>query len=176
METEEKLILKKILFTGIQINYFLVCPLKLWLFTHLIRMESNSENVKIGRIIHEESFKRESETIIDQKIAIDFVKKKDYIEVHEIKKSPALETAHYWQLMYYLYYLKNYKMIKNVKGVINYPKNKKIVEVELTEAKSKELENIIDNIWKIIKTDKPPEKKKLKYCKKCSYYEFCWGE
>lgn len=139
-------------------------------------MEQNSENVKLGKFLHEQSFKREKETMVDQRIAIDFVRKKGQIELHEVKKSAALEKAHYWQLMYYLYYLEKYKGIENATGVINYPKQRKIVKVALTVDAQNELESMLVRITALVENPAPPEKKKLPYCKKCSYYEFCWSE
>ncbi len=166
----------KAIFSGTQVGYLVVCPVKLWLYSHFIRMEQNSENVKLGKILHKESFKREKETPIDNKIAIDFIKKNGKIELHEIKKSPALEKAHYWQLMYYLYYLKKFKGIADAKGFIDYPQQKKRTEVILSEQTEKELESMLEKMHAIIEMPAPPEKKKLTYCSKCSYYEFCWGD
>lgn len=168
LEDETVKIGKGTLFSGTQVSYLIVCPVKLWLFSHFIRMEHNSENVKLGKILHEESFKREKEAQIDNRIAIDFVRKKGRIEIHEVKKSAALEKAHYWQLMYYLYYLKNLKGIDNAVGFIDYPKQKKRVEVALSQEAEKELEAMLGKIHEIIGMPHPPEKKKLKYCKKCS--------
>ena len=44
--------------SGTQVSYLVVCHVKLWLFSHFVRMEQNSENVKLGKILHKESFKR----------------------------------------------------------------------------------------------------------------------
>jgi CRISPR-associated exonuclease Cas4 len=48
-------------FTGTQINYFLVCLRKLWLFSHDLEMEHESDTVALGRFLHEESFQRNKE-------------------------------------------------------------------------------------------------------------------
>ena len=52
---------------GTQINYYFICKTKLWLFSHNIQLEQ-SENVKLGKILHEDSFKREKEYLIDNMI------------------------------------------------------------------------------------------------------------
>ena len=54
-----------------------------------------------------------------------FYKKGKTLEVHEVKKSNKMETAHRFQLLYYMHYLKNKKGIQDIKGVIDYPKIKK---------------------------------------------------
>lgn len=45
--------------SGLQINYYFICKTKLWLYSHGISLELESENVKLGIILHEDSFKRE---------------------------------------------------------------------------------------------------------------------
>ncbi|MEM3412312.1 MAG: CRISPR-associated protein Cas4 [archaeon] len=171
----KELISKEAIFTGAQINYYIICPTKLWLFSHFDIREQDSELVALGRLIQEISFpQKKKDLIIDQQIAIDFIKSGDKIIVNEIKKSSSLEKAHVYQLLYYLYYLKNVKGCENVSGRITYPLKRKIVEVELTPEKEEELKKIFEEIKKVMELPKPPKPKKKKYCRKCSYFEFCW--
>ena len=46
---------------GTQINYYFICKTKLWLFSHNIQLEDEHENVKLGKFLHENSFKREKD-------------------------------------------------------------------------------------------------------------------
>ncbi len=85
-----------------------------------------------------------------------------------------MEEAHTYQLLYYLYYLKQ-KGIDNLTGVINYPKAKRKMTVELTPERETELERIITQIQQVTQLPKPPEAEATKICKKCSYGEFCWS-
>lgn len=39
--------------TGTIINYYFHCKRQCWLFAHRINLEDNSEDVRIGRIMHE---------------------------------------------------------------------------------------------------------------------------
>ena len=110
---------------GTQINYFFICKTKLWLFSHNIQLEHESENVKLGKILHEDSFKREKDFLIDNLINVDFIKITDCVEIHEVKKTQKMDTSHEYQLLYYMYYLKNQKDIENIKGFLDYPKNRK---------------------------------------------------
>ncbi|WP_305513810.1 Dna2/Cas4 domain-containing protein [Methanobrevibacter sp. V14] len=71
---------------GTQINYYFICKTKLWLFSHNIQLEHESENVKLGKILHEASFKREKDYLIDNLINVDFIKVTDSIEIHEVKR------------------------------------------------------------------------------------------
>ncbi len=136
-------------------------------------MEQESDLVSQGKLLHSKSYKDEKEYTIDNLISIDFIKKKDCLELHEVKKSNKMEKSHEYQLLYYMYYLKNKKGIANINGIINYPKIRKKVTVNLDEVKERELMDIIKGIGNIISQDNPkPEK--MKICRKCAYFEFCW--
>jgi CRISPR-associated exonuclease Cas4 len=137
-------------------------------------MEQESELVSMGKLLHSKSYKEEKkEYTIDNLISIDFIKKSDYLELHEVKKSNKMEKSHEYQLLYYMYYLKHEKGIENIKGIINYPKIRKKVAIVLDESKERELMDIIENIGNIINNDSP-KPSKMKICRKCAYYEFCW--
>jgi CRISPR-associated exonuclease Cas4 len=157
--------------TATQINYFFVCKRELWLFSHQISMEQNSELVELGKLLHESSYKREMKEIQIGPIKIDFIGKDGVI--HEIKKTPSMETAHAWQLKYYIWYLKQLG-INNIRGEIDYPKLKRRTEIELIQEDEREIETILVKIKEIIsKEDVPPVLNKG-ICKKCSYYELCY--
>lgn len=160
--------------SGTQINYYFICKTKLWLFSHKIQLEHESDNVRLGKQLHENSFKREKEFLFDNLINIDFIKITDYVEIHEVKKTPKMEESHIYQLLYYIFYLKNEKNIENIKGFLDYPKLRKKKVIELTEEKEVELIKIIEDIKKIISTEMP-KPKKSKICSKCAYFEFCFS-
>lgn len=161
-----------LIYTGIQVNYCMVCPRKLWLFSHDLSMEHMSELVELGKLIHETSYTRERKEIQIERIKIDFSGKEGII--HEVKKSSKLEAAHRYQLLYYLYYLKQ-KGITDLKGILHYPKLRQKVEVELTPEAEKKLEEILKKMGEILQSEKPPPRlEKMSICKKCSYYELCY--
>lgn len=159
---------------GTQINYFFICKTKLWLFSHNIQLEHESENVKLGKILHEDSFKREKDFLIDNLINVDFIRITDSIEIHEVKKTQKMEVSHEFQLLYYMHYLKTEKNIDNIKGFLDYPKNRKKREIILSREKEEELLKIIEDINNINKNEMP-KPKKSKICRKCAYFEFCFS-
>jgi CRISPR-associated exonuclease Cas4 len=166
-------LLKKLELTGTQIHYYYNCHRQLWFFSNHIQMEQESDYVYLGKIIHENSYKRENKEIeVDDKIKIDFINKETVIS--EIKKTDKSETSHIWQLKYYIYYLQTLKNVKNLTGKLHYPKLKKTMDVFLDENDIVEIENILNEIKKIINSDVPPIVQKMKICPKCSYYELCW--
>ncbi len=137
-------------------------------------MEYNSELVSIGRLLHEQSYRRERrEEIIDNTIAIDFMRKGDILELHEVKKSNKMEKAHRFQMIYYLYYLKNKGVA--ARGIIDYPKLRKREYVELNDENEKIIVEVLDSIKRIISLSAPPLPRRKRICRNCSYYEFCFS-
>lgn len=137
-------------------------------------MEQESDIVALGKHLHENSYKKEKEFLIDNLINVDFIKNKDPIEIHEVKKSPSLELAHEFQLLYYMYYLKNEKGIDVTIGYLDYPTIKQKIKVELTKEKEDKIEEVLKDIQIIINSD-VPKPKRSKTCRKCSYFEFCFS-
>ena len=157
--------------TGVMIYYYFVCRRKLWYFCHEINMESENEDVQIGKLLDESSYERSEKHIqINGEINIDFIK--DHQELHEIKKSKSIEQAGIWQVKYYLYYLKEHG-VKGLKAKIDYPLLKQNVIVELSEDDEIKIKNVIQKIISIKKQEKPPMMKRTKLCSKCAYCDLC---
>ena len=92
--------------SGVQMAYYLICDTKLWLFSHHISLENRNENVILGKMIHEDRYKNEIKEVDMGNVKYDFIRKGKNLEVHEIKKSKKLESAHKIQILYYLFKLK----------------------------------------------------------------------
>lgn len=107
---------------GTIINYYFHCKRQCYLHGNRLNMEDNSEQVKIGKAIHEERAENKNNT----EIAIDNIRldklTKEYLT--EVKKSDADAEAAKWQLLYYLKVLKTKGVIR--KGKLEFAeKNKK---------------------------------------------------
>jgi CRISPR-associated exonuclease Cas4 len=160
-------------YTGTHINYYFVCKRKLWLFAHDISMEHTSDAVMIGKLVDESTYQREEKAIdIEDAIVIDWIDERTGI-LHEVKKSDKMEEAHAWQVLYYLWYLKQ-KGVGGLKGEIDYPKLKQKTSVELTPQREEELTRILSDIGSVVDLPQPPERINKKFCKTCSYFELCW--
>ena len=158
--------------TGTLINYYFHCKTQCWLHANRINLEDNSEDVRIGKILHELQENKKSEISI-QNVKIDKITK-DYLV--EIKKSDSDTQAVKWQVLLYLYILKQKGIHK--KGKIEYiekkRQNKKIHYIDLDEQNEKELIDILNIIEKLIDQKKPPIAIFDNKCKKCAYYEYCF--
>lgn len=158
--------------SGTMFYYYFVCKRKLWFFSNGIQLEEDNEDVILGKLIDENSYSKELKHIlIDNTVNIDFIK--DWKILHEVKKQKSIEEAGVWQLKYYLYFLK-IRGINIEKGILDYPKLKKREEVFLSENDEKKIKEILSEIEKITLMEKPPELEKLKICKKCAYFEYCY--
>ncbi len=171
MQTEDSTTIRV---TGTMISYLHVCPRQLWFFQNHIEMEHTSDRVAMGQLLHEESYNREKrkERPINDRNLIDFIDKEGIL--HDVKSSPSMQKAHEMQMLYYLYLLKQ-KGVPNRKGVINYPRQRRTVEVELTPEKEREVEEAIREVKRISNLPTPPEVAFMRICKSCSYMELCWS-
>lgn len=162
--------------SGTFINYYFHCERHLWLFARNIKWEDTSEDVKIGKLISESTYERKDHEIYiedeNNKIVIDFIDKKKKI-IHEVKKAKKMEELHIWQVKYYLYLLEE-KGIKGFSAEIDYPRQKRLIKVELTEEDKKKISEAMIKIEQILNSSQPPPVINQPYCKKCSYYEFCY--
>lgn len=165
---------KQLRIIGTQINYYFICKTKLWLFSHHIQMEQESELVSLGKMLHKDTYKRDKkDKTIDNLISFDFVRKGEILEIHEVKKSNKMSKAHHYQLLYYLHYLKNEKGITNAIGIIDYPKIRQKETLKLDNKNEKEIENITKRIGNIL-SEEMPAPQKVPACLKCAYYELCF--
>lgn len=160
--------------TGTLINYYFHCKRQCYLLGNRLNLEDNSEDVKIGKALHEDKFENKENT----EIAIENIKvdklTNEYLT--EVKKSDSSLDSCKWQLIFYLKVLKDkgidrkgkLEFIEKKKG------DKKIYYYELDEYTEKELEQHLKNIEKLIEDDKIPDVINKPRCKKCAYYEYCY--
>ena len=157
--------------TGVMVQYYIACKRELWFFANQINMNYDNEDISIGRHIHEKSFSREKKNVNLGDVSFDFIKTGEKNTIFEIKKSSKLEEPVRYQLYYYLWNAK--KLGKEADGVLVYPKEKKREKLTLTPEKEREMENIVENIEKIVSQPLPPPMVIKPYCKRCTYYELC---
>lgn len=160
--------------TGTIVNYYIHCKRQCWLFAHDMNFEEDSEDVQIGRILHEiRSEGRQNAEIQIEGIKVD--KLTDEFVV-EIKKSDADIEATKWQTLYYLYVLKQKGLER--KGKLGFlERNKqasKTFELELDESAESQLKELLAGIEIYLQKETPAEPVYAKKCDKCAYYAYCY--
>lgn len=162
--------------TGTHFNYYMLCKRKLWLFANGINMEHTSDLVYEGKLIHETSYPQRSEKYTEielEGVKIDFYDARKKV-VHEVKKSDSHEEAHEWQVKYYIYVLER-NGIEGAKGILEYPKMRETREVFLSDGDREKIKVLEKDIENIIGSEICPDRKEQKFCKNCSYFDFCWS-
>lgn len=157
--------------TGTIVNYYQHCKRQCWLFYNKINLEDNSEDVRIGRVLHELKNEQPPEAIDNiqlDKITSEFVV--------EIKKSDADIEAAAAQLEFYLFTLHN-KGIERKGKLECIEKNKQDKKIHIISMEEDKMQMLIDKYKEIqdfVNEQHPPEAIMDKKCKKCAYYEYCF--
>jgi len=158
--------------TGTVVNYYTHCRRQCWLFYHHINLEDNSEDVRIGKILHE--LKRDGK----EEIALEGIKldKLTAEYVTEIKKSDADLEAAKAQLEFYLVVLHEKGIVR--KGRLEcLEKNKQgktVHEVILSKEEIEQRKIHYQEIEDFLRQEQPPEPVFKRTCKKCAYYDYCF--
>jgi len=178
--------------TASLINMYHICKREMWLHANGITMEHTSDAVSEGKLIHETSYSQRADSFTEVELSvaynspkggdeegnitlsavIDFYDAKAKV-VHETKKSASMESAHEWQARFYIYLLEK-QGIEGVTAVLEYPKLKEKKRVFLTEDDKLYLEKLFPEIQAIVSSDACPAKIEKKFCKSCSYFDFCY--
>jgi len=158
--------------TGSMVAYYVYCRRKCWLFYHQINLEENSEDVLIGRILHE-VMEGEGEELALENVKLDKLTR-DYVV--ELKKSDSDVESAKWQLLYYLYILKKYGIERKGRLEVWEKKkgDKKRYEVELTAEAEKRLEQMFGEIENLVSSPTPPPPLFNHKCRKCAYRDYCF--
>lgn len=158
---------------GTLINYYFHCKRQCWLHGNRINLEDNSQEVKIGKALHEVKTQSSKQSEISiENIKIDKLTREYLIE---IKKSDADIEAAKWQLLLYLKILKE-KGIER-KGKLEFVeknKTKSTIIIELDDQNIMQLQEIEREIESLLREEEAPEVIKQSKCKKCAYFEYCY--
>lgn len=160
--------------TGTIINYYIHCKRQCWLFAHGMTFEDDSEDVRIGRILHEVRSEGHKHT----EVLIDGIKVDKLTDeyVIEMKKSDADVEATKWQTLYYLYVLKQKGLER--KGRFEFiERNKqssKTIELVLDSLTEQNLMELMNEIELYLGQDTPTEPIYAKKCDRCAYYAYCY--
>ncbi len=160
--------------TGTIVNYFIHCKRQCWLFAHKMNFEDDSEDVRIGRVLHEVRSEGRNNTEIQiEGIRVDKLTDEYVVE---LKKSDSDVEATKWQTLYYLCILKQKGLER--KGRLEFLEhNKQIsktVELELDSLTEQKMVDLLEEIKDYLQHDKPDQANYAKKCERCAYYAYCY--
>ncbi len=159
---------------GTLIWYYYICKREVWLMARDLTPDQDNEYIDIGRFIHQDSYSRDRKEVSLGNIKFDILRKGEgQIIIGEVKKSSKFITSAKMQLAFYLYELRNIGI--EARGELMFPKEKKRVEVILSDEVMEELKRTRNDILSIAFEERPPAPKKIHFCRNCGYAEFCWS-
>ena len=158
------------------LTYLLLCPRKLWLHHHGMRLEDNSADVHAGKHLGEKAYARRASRWRELRVGPVIIDHYDPRErlIREVKKSPQLEHAHLAQVRYYQWHLER-AGVPDARGRIEYPKQRRATEVPvLAKADRTQLHAWLAEITAVCAMGTAPAAVKKPYCRKCAFYDFCY--
>ncbi len=159
--------------TGTLVWYYYICKREVWLMSRHIVPDQEDDNILIGRFLQEFSYRRSKKEVCLENVKLDLIKRgKGSIVVGEVKKSSRYLKSAKMQLAYYLLRLKEKGIL--AEGELLIPEERKKENVRLCLELEKEIYDTVIAIKNIISNEKPPEPKKIGYCRNCAYRDFCW--
>jgi CRISPR-associated exonuclease Cas4 len=158
--------------TGTLVWYYFICEREVWLMSREITPDEDHEALEVGRAVHEIFYNRMIKEFSMEGMKIDLLKRGERT-ICEIKTSSRFVKASRFQLLYYLYRLKE-DLGETFSGWILVPQERKRIKVVLNETAQNSLIQVLQEIKKIADLDKPPPPVKNPFCRKCAYRDFCW--
>ena len=157
------------------INLYHICHRELWLHANEVRMESTSEVVQDGKLLHETAYPQRADRyreIVLGGSKIDFYDPKTKV-VHEIKRGNKAQEAHVAQVKYYLWLLEQHG-VPGATGLLEYPRLRQTQVITLMDEDREQFPRLETTIRTIINNPDCPPVINKPFCKQCSYYEFCY--
>lgn len=159
---------------GTLVWYYVVCPRETWLMSRQLNPDEDDENIRMGRIVHEQAYPRVRKEVEFNGGKLDFIRSGNgSLIISEVKKTSRHEASARMQLLFYLYELQRNGVI--AKGELRFPEERRVQTVELGDAEVLEVEQTIRDIELVIRESIPPPPKRIPVCQKCAYAEFCWS-
>jgi CRISPR-associated exonuclease Cas4 len=160
--------------SGTWVWYFSICPRQLWFMAHAITPDEDDPNLEYGRFIHDHNYLREGPEVSVGASRMDRVVRRDgETVVMEIKKSSRTLDVSRLQLAHYLYQLEC-QGVKAV-GELHFPEERRKERVVLSDSLRVQLDALYVEIVRCATRPSPPSLKRIGFCTKCAYRDYCWS-
>ncbi|QYJ16491.1 hypothetical protein Rxycam_02324 [Rubrobacter xylanophilus DSM 9941] len=160
--------------TGTLVQSYAVCPRQAWLMARQMEPEREFKLLVEGRLNQLEHYERSMKEIELPGMKIDRVRREGgRLVFSEIKKSTRYLPAARLQVGYYLLRLREEGV--EARGEILVPKERFREEVELTPELEEKVSETVEKLERLLESYQPPPARRIRYCGKCAYAEFCWS-
>lgn len=157
---------------GTMVNYYHVCPRKLWLYTRGMGREQDSPLVELGKLLHDQSFtRRKHDLSIFGRIKIDYTTAGEVLIIHEVKKTKSQFHATRAQALFYLYAMEQLGV--ECRGEVHYRSEKRRESIELDNESRVKTKESIQAILAVVSEVSPPPVPTGVPCSKCAYKDYC---
>lgn len=158
--------------TGTLIHDYITCKRGAWLCARQMHGDQDNEYLSMGKALAQAQENKNLHEYPFGNLVFDKLsKERGHYVVTEYKKSLKNVSAGEMQLLFYIYCLKKGLNLKEVKGRL--VSGKKIIPVDDSEENFKKIEQIIKEIVALVSQEKPPKFVPIRYCKTCSYQDYC---
>ena len=160
------------LISGTTVHYYVTCKREAWLYAHKILADQSDENILMGKVLSEIKEKDLHQFPFSNLKFDKISKERGHYLVTEYKKSFKNPEGAKMQLLFYMYLLKKNLKLKKINGKV--VSGKKTIYVEGNEKNMRMMEKLIDEIVAFISNPLPPKPKKISFCRKCGYRDYCF--
>jgi len=164
--------LSKDLLNGTHIHYYVTCKREAWLYAHKVSADQSDENILMGKALAEIK-EKDLHQFPFSNLKFDKIgKERGHYLVTEYKKSFKNPEGAKMQLLFYMYLLKKNLKLKEINGKVI--SGKKVIYVEGSEENMQMMEKLLEEIATFVSNPLPPKPKKIPFCKKCGYRDYCF--
>ncbi|WOE71222.1 CRISPR-associated protein Cas4 [Hydrogenimonas thermophila] len=160
------------LISGTTVHYYVTCKREAWLYAHKVSADQSDENILMGKALAEIK-EKDLHQFPFSNLKFDKIgKERGHYLVTEYKKSFKNPEGAKMQLLFYMYLLKKNLKLKEINGKVI--SGKKVIYVEGSEENMQMMEKLLEEIATFVSNPLPPKPKKIPFCKKCGYRDYCF--
>lgn len=160
------------LITGTIIHYYVTCKREAWLYSRRIHADQWDENILMGKALAQIKEETLQQFPFSQLKFDKIGKQRGHYLITEYKKTLKNPEGAKMQLLFYMWQLKTALKLKAINGKVI--SGKKVLFVEGSEENMQRMEALVEEVTRFLETPKPPPVKKIAYCGKCGYRDYCF--
>lgn len=165
--------------TGTLLWYWAICRREAWLLGHALTPNEDDPYLELGRFLSQYAYpKAQRRELSLPGIKIDLIgferEGVEEVVAVEIKKSSRFLEAARLQVLFYLHRLEEEGIVAY--GELRIPKERKRFPVKLDAKSRLQLQQAIADLEQLLEENLPPPPKRIHFCRRCAYREFCWAE